>query len=510
MPVPTKNNGPRDIDDELVEDIAGFAHDPLGFVLYAFPWGEPGPLEDKELRAWQRECLDSIGAKLRANAAANVWDVIQEGTSSGHGVGKSAVVAMLVHWAMSTRADTRGVITANTQAQLITKTWPELAKWHSLLICRHWFTLTATALFSSSPRHAKNWRIDAIPWSEHNTEAFAGLHNEGKRILLIFDEASSIADRVWEVAEGALTDAGTEIIWACFGNPTRNTGRFRDCFGSRAHRWTTRSIDSRSVEGTNKAQLDKWCADYGEDSDFVRVRVRGMFPRASALQFIESDIIDEARRREPISGIRDPLIMSVDVSRGGDDEMVIAYRRGLDAKTIPWVYIPGSETRNSERVIAKIVDLATSSDQLRRPDAIMVDETGIGGPIVDRLRTILGDNCPVYGVQFAASSPDNKLANLRTYIWWKMRDWLRVGGCIPNDGLLCDQLAAPEYYHNKRDQVALESKDDMKNRGVSSPDRPDALAVGFAVAIQPRQYTHVGGGGGGQAASTDYDPYSRM
>ena len=126
--------------------------------------------------------------------------------------------------------------------------------------------------------HAKTWRADFVPWSEHNTEAFAGLHNKGKRIVLIFDEASAIADKVWEVAEGALTDEGTEIIWIAFGNPTRNVGRFRECFRRFKHPVEGRQIDSRTVEGTNKEQIAKWAADYGEDSDFFKVRVRGMFP----------------------------------------------------------------------------------------------------------------------------------------------------------------------------------------------------------------------------------------
>jgi hypothetical protein len=94
------------------------------------------------------------------------------------------------------------------------------------MINRHWFTYTATALYSADPAHEKTWRVDMTAWSENNTEAFAGLHNKGKRLLLIFDEASAIPDLIWEVAEGALTDEQTEIIWACFGNPTRNSGRF--------------------------------------------------------------------------------------------------------------------------------------------------------------------------------------------------------------------------------------------------------------------------------------------
>jgi hypothetical protein len=112
---------------------------------------------------------------------------------------------------MSTMPDTRGVVTANTATQLTTKSWAELAKWYSLCINKHWFELTATSLFSRDPGHEKTWRIDAIPWSKEKSEAFAGLHNKGRRILIIFDEASAIPPIIWEVTEGALTDKNTEI-----------------------------------------------------------------------------------------------------------------------------------------------------------------------------------------------------------------------------------------------------------------------------------------------------------
>ena len=110
--------------------------------------------------------------------------------------------------------------------------------------------------------------------------------------MLIFDEASAISDRIWEVSEGALTDDDTEIVWLAFGNPTRNTGRFRECFGRFRHRWDCAHIDSRQVEGTNKAQLAQWVLDYGEDSDFVRVRVKGVFPHTGSMQFISSELVE--------------------------------------------------------------------------------------------------------------------------------------------------------------------------------------------------------------------------
>jgi hypothetical protein len=386
---------------------------------------------------------------------------------------------MITSWAMSTCPDCRVLCTANTENQLRTKTWPEVSKWQRLAITSHWFKTTATAVASIDTEHSMTWKADAVPWSETNTEAFAGLHNQGKRIVVIFDEASNIADKVWEVAEGAMTDEETEIIWLAFGNPTRNTGRFRECFSRYKHRWITKQIDSRTVDGTNKAQFAKWEADYGEDSDFFRVRVRGVFPRASSLQLIPTDWVRAAMTREAVSFTNDALVMGIDIARGGDDSNVVRFRRGLDARTIPPFRMPGSETRDTTRFIAKVCDLIAEY----QPDAVFVDSTGVGGPVADQLRRL----CPatsVIDVNFASMAPDQHYCNMRTYMWWRVRESLRAGLAVDDDPALEQELTSPEYTHNQRDQVALEKKVDIKKRLGISPDDADALALTFAMPVQ--------------------------
>ena len=324
------------VERQLLDAVGGFALDPLGFVRFAYPWGEPGTelAEATGPREWQARLLHQLGRRLREGHQLGHILPILMARASGHGVGKSTVAAWVLHWGLSTMPDARVVVTANTDTQLRTKPWPEVTKWLRLAINSHWFRATATAVYSVDPAHERLWRADAIPWSEENTEAFAGLHNKGRRVILIFDEASAIADKIWEVSEGALTDEDTEIIWLAFGNPTRNTGRFRECFGRFRHRWDVAHIDSRTVEGTNKAQLEQWVRDYGEDSDFVRIRVKGVFPHAGSMQFIGSDLVEAAAAR-PLADlprvVGEPLFMGVDVAHFGDDASVIRFRQGRDA-----------------------------------------------------------------------------------------------------------------------------------------------------------------------------------
>lgn len=496
---PRPTNPKADIERQIAEDLALLCRDPLRAARYIWP--------GLELRSWQVEWFEEVGRQLRDEP----FMPVQTARASGHGIGKSTGIAILNQALFYTRENTRGVVTANTDNQLRTKTWPEWSKWYGMAIqpIRDWFTLTATRLHRNGELSVQDrWRIDATPWSEHNTEAFQGLHNERERILIAYDEASAIADKVWEATDGVMTDEYTEIIWTAMGNPTRTTGRFRDAFGKFGSHWKHKNIDSRDVEGTNKVILQRMVDAYGEDSDYARIRVKGMFPRASAMQFIDSEIVELAKKREPLGGLRDPLVMGIDVARGGDDNMVIAYRRGLDAKCVPWIVIPGSETRDSEKVIAKIVDLAITEDRFKRPDAIFVDATGIGGPITDRLRNVLGENTQVYGVTFSEASPNPKLANVRAYIWWRMRDKLRVGLAIPDDDDLERELTSVEFFHDKKDRVLLEAKEHMKERGMPSPDRADALACTFLMEVQPRDNTIVATGTS-QSSTKDYNPIER-
>lgn len=483
----------------LLEWLISCNKDPVAFVLGAFPWSEENSLlEDFEgPEAWQLWVLEAIRAGVLTPTQA-----IQIAVASGHGVGKSALVAWIILWAFTTAPDTLGVVTANTETQLKTKTWARLGEWFNMFIGREHFQLTATALLPRDPSRERTWRIDLVPWSEKNTEAFAGLHNRGKRLLLIFDEGSGIPDKIYEVAEGALTDADTEIIWLVFGNPTRNVGRFRELFDGRfAKTWITRQVDSRDVSITNKDQIEKWLEAYGEDSDWFRVRVRGVFPRHGLMEFFSAAEVDEAMNRQIEPDAFAPLTLGVDVARFGANNSVIWLRAGRDARSIPRQVFNGINT-------VELASRVFSAYEQHRPDGIFVDGGGVGGGVVDQIRA---RQLFCYDVQFG-SKPDafavacsgERYANKRAEMYGALRAWLKTGA-LPNDPDLRRQLLAIKYGFNNRDEIILEKKEDMMrdNDGLS-PDDIDALALTFAYPIARLEQLRPAQAG----AEIEYNPFS--
>lgn len=465
----------KEATDALYEAIGGFHDDPLGFVLWAFPWGEAGTrlADEPGPDTWQEDVLRAMGEDIAAGIDADeaLATAIKIAVASGHGIGKTALVAWIILWFVSCRPFGQTVVTANTKTQLTTKTWRELAKWHRLAVHGSLFEWTATQF--KHRRFPDSWFASAVPWSEHASEAFAGTHET--HVLILFDEASLIADVIWEVTEGAMTTPGA--LWLAFGNPTRNTGRFAECFGRQKHRWRTFQIDSRSARKANKAQIAQWVEDYGEDSDFVRVRVRGVFPRAGSMQFISLEDVTKSMNRKAVAYEAGAKVMGVDIARHGDDQSCITRRQGM--KVWPQRRLRIADLMQLASVIAEEIEEFD-------PQAVFVDVTGIGWGVFDRLRQ-LGYGDILIPVQVGEAATQDKLYyNKRSEVWSKMRDAIREGMCLPDDRELEADLIAPEYGFDSRERVQLERKEDTKERGSASPDGADSLAITFATPIMPR------------------------
>lgn len=493
------------------------AHDPLSFVKFAFPWGKPNtPLENHAgPRGWQRETFEEITRHIKRNELRTAQKALNEmwrsADASGRGIGKSALVAQLTLWFMTTRLGSTTIITANTEQQLRSRTMAELGKWTALAINSHWWEPTAMSLRPAEwygEAVKRDLKIDlgyyyaaAQLWSEENPDAFAGIHNHNG-VMLVFDEASGIPKPIWTVSEGFFTEPIPDRYWFVFSNPRRNSGAFFECFHRDRNFWRCRNIDSRTVEGTDRGTFDKIILQYGEDSDEARVEVMGQFPNRGANQFIGKDTAFNAQHREAIPDPGAPLVMGVDVARFGEDKSVIAWRKGRDATVLPWQKFKGIDTVQLAGIVA---DLAGKHN----PSAIFVDGNGVGGGVVDNLKAW---GYRVVEVQMAATPNDPQMYyNKRVEIWGRLREWLMTGK-IPNDPELFTDLIGPEYsYHPVSNKLQLESKDKMKDRGLASPDNAEALALTFAHPVA-RTDVNLSRNSNGQrsriAKDVDYDMFS--
>lgn len=498
-------------EEQLAEEVGKFFANPLGFVLFAYPWDTDQSLQlvklpepwcyvyDSEFGpdGWACEMLEYTGEQVRLNNFDGVHAVppIRIARASGHGIGKSAVSAWLVDWVMSTRPFAQGTVTANTAEQLATKTWAQIARWTKKCITGHWFEVTSGkgAMRMVHKKHRESWFCSAQTCREENSEAFAGQHAANSTSFYLFDEASAVPDKIEETSRGGLTD-GEPMVFA-FGNPTRNTGWFRDCFTSQAHRWNSAQIDSRTVQITNKQMLQEWVDDYGENSDFVKVRVRGMFPSMSVKQFISVADVDAAFGRDlkPHQYEGAAKILTLDPAWDGDDELVIGLRQGLRfdiLRTIP---------KNDNDV--EIANILMRIEDEVGADAVFID-AGYGTGIYSVGKTVGRQWLLVW---FGGESSDIGCLNKRAQMWKDARDWLKAGGAIPKDNTLHDELISVETVPRLDGLIQLESKKDLKRRGLRSGNRADALVISFAYPVLPKA---VKPQRPADAVRPPYDPYA--
>ncbi len=463
---------------QLIDKFTQFRNDPYGFTLFSYPWGQKGTWLEEETGPdyWQAEIMETIRRELekRDLTPTEVFAAIQIAVASGHGVGKTSLVAWLIHWFICCYPNPQIVVTAGTQAQLEKKTWRELAKWHKVSIQRDWFEWTATKFYLKEA--PDTWFAAAIPWSEHNSDAFAGTHE--RYVLVIMDEASTIADIIWEVVEGAMTTE--RCIWIAFGNPVRNTGRFKACFGKYRKYWITRKVDSRQAKKANKVQIERWRQQYGEDSDFFRKRVRGEFPIQASNQLIAEATVDACRVFQAYGYETFPIFITCDVARFGEDKTVIMVNQG---RKLHEVFV--MHHRDTVEIYTKIVELWNYWKEKNDRIGVFVDDIGVGGGVTDMCRKTHG--MLVIGVNAGATPKDTeKFLNKRIEMWWIMGESLKLGYDLSSlsdedfDALKQDLINIEYFIHPSNQKYQLEKVEDLKDRDLPSPDFGTALALRFA------------------------------
>lgn len=489
-------------DEQLAEQLATYYADPLGYVLFSFPWETERSIQlvampkDRQLQygceygpdGWACDFLQQYGEEIakRGFDGKNAVDPIQFSTASGHGIGKSVLVAWIIKFILDTRPFAKGIVTATTADQLKTKTWAEVGKWHKMSMTQGWFDYSS-GRGSMSLKHKQfpeQWNCHAQTSKEENSESFAGLHAANSTPFYIFDEASGVPDKIFEVREGGTTDGEPHVF--DFGNPTRNSGRFfENCVGRFRHRFIQRRIDSRTVTiSSRNNQHARWIEDYGIESDFVKVRVLGEFPSQGTLQFIPTELVEEAMRRPLVQERNAPLIIGVDAARFGDDETVIYPRIGYDARSFEAERYKGLDT---VQVTGKVVQMIERFKRIGKScSGLFVDGTGLGAGVVDQLRH---RNYNPIDVSFGGRPTNAKKYRFKTdELWGNLLDNLpklilpEINTQIGPD--LKQQLTQREYgYTQVGQKIQLESKKEMKERlgaDGASPDLADALALTFA------------------------------
>ena len=477
-------------DEFLQRKMETFIFDPAGYVKFNYPWGQAGSKLEDHIGpdVWQEELMNYLGSELRLRASGIKEGPVQIGRASGHGIGKTAQIGWLIDWFSNTRSNPHIVCTSNTLTQLTTKTWRELSRWHEMSLTRNWSRWTATKFINK--KHPSDWYASAIPWNKDRSEAFAGTHED--HVMILMDEGSLIDEMIFQVTEGALTSG--ECIWIVFGNPTRNSGPFYDIFHKRRHRWNLAHIDSRTTrmiqEFGGMTKIKEWEQDWGEESDFFKVRVRGQFPDQSSMQFIASILADAAKERTLQRDISAgaPKLIGVDVARYGDDQSVLCKRQGLHVLPLMKWRESGPNWVN---LFSRIIQQEAND---WNADAVMVDDIGVGGGVVDNLRA-WGVKNVISVIANATATNSDKFHDLRMEMWWKCRDWLpdadlpQVDWHGREESELYDDLTGPEYGFVK-DKWRLESKDDMKSRQLASPDCADALVHTFVTRIRTAEEDH--------------------
>ncbi len=434
-------------------------------------WREGGPT------VFAREVLGAEPTEQQDEAGRAVVEKRRVSIRSGHGTGKSTFMAWCVLWFLASYFPAKVPATAPTSHQLDDVLWSEIAKWHRLMKARcpvlgNQFEWSAGAFrMKSAPNESFSVARTSRP---ERPEALQGFHSE--HILFLIDEASGVADNVFEVAEGALSTDGAFVVMAA--NPTRQSGYFFESHHKMRAAWAALHWDGEASPMVSKTYVENMAKKYGRQSPVFKVRVKGNFVGA-VNGVIDLELCEAAKIREvePVSSAH--TIWGVDVARFGDDSSALAKRKG-NVQLEPVREWYGKDTMQTTGIVKAEWD---ATPEAERPIAINVDVIGIGAGVVDRLKEM---GLPVNGINVAESEAvndrdDRQFNRLRDELWWRSREWLERRDCrLCDDEETIAELTTPTYTILSNGLIQVERKDEMKKRGVKSPNRADAWNLTFA------------------------------
>jgi len=427
-----------------------YRNDPAGFAENVI---KMPPLE------WQREVMQAVANGERRMSVR-----------SGHGVGKSSCAAALILWYLLTRYPCKIVVTAPTASQLYDALFAEVKRRLKEMPPAISKLLEATSdriVLKSSPTEAF---CSARTSSKERPEAMAGVHSEN--VLLIADEASGIPEEVFESAAGS--SSGENATTLLLGNPVRTSGFFYRTHTDLSDDWWHRRVSCEDSPLVAEDFIRDMAARYGDTSNSFRVRVLGEFPEADDDTYIPLYLIEQAASRDIEESPSAAVIWGLDCARQGMDKSALAKRKGsslIEIKT--W------RDKSTMELAGIIVDEYENTPIIDRPVEICVDVIGIGAGVYDRLLEL---DLPARSVNVAESaSMTQKYMRLRDELWGKCREWFESRECvIVDEQQLIHELAAPRFAFTSSGKIKIESKDEMRKRGIKSPDMADALCLTFA------------------------------
>lgn len=397
---------------------------------------------------------------------------------SGHGVGKSAFLSWTILWFHTCYFPAKGGCTAPTATQMSDVLWAELSLWHR-------------RLKEKLPQLGEkfNWKTDAFEMLEAPQESFSvartarpekpealqGLHS--KHVLIVVDEASGVAESIFEAGRGALSSDSSFVILA--SNPTRLEGLFYDTHHKLKEMWGTIQVNGETCPLQSKLFRDEIIHQYGQDSNYYRVRVSGDFPLEESDSVIPMHLCEAATVRDVKSF--GPVVWGIDVARFGGDRTVLV-KRVTNSTAEPHMAWGGMDTMQSA---GKIYAEWQKTLPENRPGTIFVDVIGVGAGVLDRLLEL---NLPAVGVNVAeAASIDDRYSRLRDELWFRARKWLEKKDCkLVRDDTLIAELSMPKYAFTSTGKIKVESKDEMKKRYPRSPDVADAFCLTFGDSAEYR------------------------
>jgi len=418
--------------------------------------------------AFARVCLDLDPLDWQAEVMSAVAGGGRRlSVRSGHGVGKSVCAAATMLWFLLTRHPCKILVTAPTASQLYDALFAEVKSLMKRLPPPIGELIEATSdrvVLKASPSEAF---IAARTSSKERPESLAGVHSIN--VLLVADEASGIPEEVFESAAGSMSTAGATTL--LLGNPVRNRGFFHRTHNELADTWKTWHVSSVDNPLVSPDFISDMAARYGEESNAFRVRVLGEFALDDGESLIQPSLIEAAIARD-VEGVQTaPLVYGVDVARHGTDKSALVKRRGNA--------VVGVQTWRQldlmQLVGAVVHEIEQEEDSV---EEILVDAIGLGAGVADRLQEL---GHPVISVNVAESSAMHPTAmRLRDELWLRAKEWLEAKDCIlPDNEMLAKELVAPRYTFTSSGKMKIESKDEMKRRGVASPDVADAFCLTF-------------------------------